>query len=873
MRMLRLILARLRGLFRRDRLREESDEELRFHLEMEAEYHRGRGLSRADAHRAALLAFGGVQRFREETHDARVAVTLENIGKDFRLAVRRLRRTPGFTIAVTLTLAMAIGATASVFGVVDGVLLKTFPFRDADRVMYVVENNPVQRLTNFAISPLDYLDYRAQTRAFEALAAAEYGQGTVTGPQEPERIVTRAVTPNYFPVLGITPALGRTFAADSAGPAEVMIAYEYWQRRFGGATSVLGQKLVLDDQPYTIVGVLPFVGLDEAGLWTRLSLQPNKLVHRDWHYLGVTGRLRAGVTPEEAQRELQTIAARLAQTYPQTNENWSAEAVPLLDELVGPIRPALVTLLSAAGCVLLIGVANLANLFLVRCLGRERELAVRVALGATRGRLVRELLIEAATLGMTAGAIGVGMAILGVRVLRMLAPSTLPRLDQVHVDGRVVAFCALTSIATVIVLGMLPAWQATRGAPADTMKGAGRGTDSARHHRLQNAFVVLQVAVALVLLTGTGLMVESFEQFRRTDMGFRPGGVLTARLALSGERYATGAREAALGARVIEQLAAQPGIESVAAGSALPGSAETRFAVRVVGDVISDPTHAPTVRPVFVSPGYLHTMGITLRRGRGLLPADGRAAVKVAVIDERLIPKSFGDRNPIGERLAVLGFDMDTVEIVGIAAAVKQGGIVAEDVPWVYMSLDQARPSNGSLSVAIRASGKPEAQIMALKRALAGIDPTVPIFDVKSMDARVAQSVDLTRFSTFLASLFTALALTLGVVGIYSLLAYVVSQRRREIAIRLALGATSAHIMRDVVRSAFTLTCVGIALGSGASWWLTRSLSGLFEGVSPHDPRVFAGAAILFAVAALMAAPIPAFRATRVNPVTALTAS
>jgi putative ABC transport system permease protein len=792
--------------------------------------------------------------------------------RELQYALRRLRGSPGFTIAATLTLAIAIGATASVFGVVDGVLLKAFPYRDPDRVLTIWEGNAELHVPKFTVSPGDFLDFSAQNRAYTALAASVNSDAIVTGSHESEHLSGLAVTPSYFPVLGITPVLGRSLSPDSGGLPEVVIGYGYWQRQFGGAPSVIGQPLTLDDHPYTIVGVMP-VGLPgTAELWTRLSIQGAELVNRETHYLHVYGRLKPGVTPEGGQLELETIARRLAQTFPKTNENWSVVTTPLLDQLVGEVRPALVMLLSAASCVLLIGAANLANLFLVRYLARQRELAVRTALGATRGRLVRELLIEAATLGVVAGTLGVGVAAAGVRILRALAPPALPRLSEIGIDGRLIAFCAFTSIATVLVFGVLPAWQASRNNLADVMKEGGRGTGSAQHHRLQDGLVVLQVTIALVLLTGAGLLVESFDHFRRMDPGFRPDGVLTAQVDLPPERYPTPARQAAFITSAVEQLAALPGVMAASASSDLPGlgggSSKARLAI--VGDPAPDPSHTPVAVPLIASPGYFSTMGIALLRGRGLLPTDDSRSVKVAVVDELLARRYFGARDPLGQHLAFVD-ESDTVVIVGIVAPVKQNGLDADDWPEIYLSLAQVPV--GFADVEVRTSGDPEAQTAAVKHAIARLDRTVPVSDVQTMGERMTQSVGTTRFSSFLASLFAVVALLLGAVGIYSVLAYIVSQRQREIAVRIALGASQTQVMGDVVRRAFALTSVGIALGTGVAWVLTHALAGLFVGVSPHDPGIFVGAAAVFAVVALAAAAVPAFRTARVNPVVALTST
>jgi putative ABC transport system permease protein len=770
-------------------------------------------------------------------------------------------------------MAIAIGATASVFGLVDGVLLKAFPYREASRVLTIWERNPAMHVPKGVVSAPDYLDIRAQSHAFSDLAASggEYDE-TVTGQQAPERVRGLEVTPSYFSVLGLTPVLGRGLSADSAGPDEVVIGYGYWQRRFGGAPSVLGKALTIDDQAYTIVGVAPPGLPGGVELWPRWRFPSDLLAHRDWHLVQVYGRLAPGVTPETAQRDLNVIAGRLATAYPQTNTGWSISAVPLPDQLVGDVRPALTMLLAAAGCVLLIGAANLANLFLVRNLSRERELAVRTALGATRGRLVRELIAEALALGVVAAALGVGVAVAGVRILRGLAPATLPRIGDITVDGRVVAFCVLTTIATVVIFGVLPAWQASRGNPADAVKEGARGTGSARHHRVQDALVVLQVAMALVLLTGAGLLVETFTRFQGSDFGFRTDGVLTAEVALSDQRYPTAKRQAAFGTRLAEQLAAQPGIAAASASSALPSNSNMRWLFQIVGDPTPNPSSKPNARINFVSPDYFRTTDITLRRGRGILPSDDDRSVRVAVIDERMARRFFGGRDPIGTHITFAGMpDSDTLTIVGIAGAIRQGGLEADDVPLLYASYAQVPLALGTVWVSVRTNGEPEARAAVIRRAVAAIDPLAPVSDMKPMAARVAESVGTTRFSTFLASLFAIVALVLGMVGIYSVLAYIVSQRRREIGVRLALGATHAHVIGDVLRRALALAGAGIVFGSVAAWWLTRGLAKLFVGVNPHDPTIFAGAALLFTLVALAAAAIPAFRSTRVSPTVALT--
>ena len=850
------------------------DEELRFHLDARADDLIGQGLSRERAAAQALGEFGDMPTVRDRLRaiDRRVirkrAVRLHwnGLGHDLWYAVRRLWGSPGFTVAATVTLTIAIGATASVFGIVDGVLLKPLPFRDLDRVLVIWEANPSLHLLQFPVSPADYLDWRAQNRSFVALAAMGYGgRFTVSGAGEPENLGGAEVTPNYFSVLGVTPVVGRFLSADSGGPTEIVISYRYWQRRFGGTRSALGQTLTLDDRPGTIVGVMPAGLPGDIDMWRRLNLS-GAADTRSGRFLQIYGRLKVSVTPDDARRDLEFITTRLAQEYPDADEGWRALPVSLSDSLVGDVRLALIMVLSAAGCVLLIGAANLANLFLVRCLARERELTIRSALGATRGRLVRELVAEAIALGVVGSATGVGFAVGGVHILRALAPSTFPRLDQTGIDWRVVTFCGVTLIATVLIFGLLPAWHASRNAPAGSLKEGLRGTGSAQHHRVQDTLVVIQVGVALVLLTGAGLLMESFERLVHTDSGFRPSGIITAQIALPVTRYSTPEERDLFTRALLNRLGSQPDVHSASVSSAVPTLTSAVLSFTIIGDPNPDPAHTPTVDLVCASPGYLQTLGIKLLRGRWVLATDVRTAQKVAVIDDVLARQFFAGRDPIGQ-----GLDFgDTIRVVGVVSTVKQRGLAASHPPQLYAPQSQC-PGGAYAYVAVRTTGTPETYVRGLRRVIADVDPTIPVFDIETMSDRMAQSLGTTRFATFLASLFAVVALVLGVVGIYSILSYVVAQRQREIGVRLALGASRSQVMGGVLRHAAWLTSVGIVSGSLVAWILTRALASLFLGISPHDPMIFGAAAATFGIVALLAASVPAFRTTQVDPVIALT--
>lgn len=871
---------------------EDIDDEVGFHLAMRIAALRKQGLSASEAEREALRRFGDLDEFREAAmREAdrwgwfkRLRHEAGAVGHDVRLALRRLRGSPMFTIAATLTLAIAIGATASVFGVVDAVLLKAFPYRATDRILTIWESNRDQHQSQVTVATGNYLDWAAQNRSFTGLAATccDGLWFTVTRPQEAEHVNALAVTANYFSVLGITPILGRPLAPDTSGPSEVVLSYGYWQRRYGGQPSALGQHLTLDNandarptprHTYTIVGVMPPGLPGNTEMWTLIFFEPRELTMHDIRYLDVYGRLRPGITAAGAQRELETIAQRLAVAYPKTNEHWSVSTTSLLDQLVGPVRPALLLLLAAAGCVLLVGTANLANLFLVRCLAREREMAVRTAIGATRGQLVRQLVLEASVLAVGAGALGVGFAAVGVRMLRSLAPHTLPRQQDVGMDGVVVACCAVTSLASVFVFGLLPAWRVSRGNLSDALKEGGRGTGSAQYHRLQDAFVVGQVAIALMLLTGAGLLAESFVHFVRLDPGFRPGGVLTARLDLTTERYPTRERTDVFRRNLLDRLEKQPGFEAASISDWIPGNASSFGAepFSIVGDPVPDQAHAPAATGQTVSLDYFRTLGIKLIRGRLFEPSDDRQSVAVALVDQLLAKRFFDGRDPIGRRIITIA--RDTLEIVGIVASIHERGLAADRLPTFYRSYEQSRFAWIAAFLEVRVPGKPLANATALKAVVASVDPLVSVSDIQSMHDRMMQSVGTTTFASVLASLFAVVALVLGMVGIYSVLAYIVSQRQRETAVRIALGARAHDVMRDVLVRALSLSCIGIAMGTLAAWLLTRALAGLFLGVDPHDPTVFLGAVGLFVVVAALATSIPAFRTTRVNPVVALTST
>ena len=710
----------VRRLFRlpwsRKGVRQDLDDEVRFHLEMRAANLSAQGMSLEHARAEALRRFGDVSELRaqdEQTAKRRarwrpLREWVRDAGADVWIAGRRLGNTPSFTIATVLTVGVAIGAAASVYGLVDGVLLDPFPFRDPGRVVSVVATNVSQHILRSPASPLTYVDSRDQSTAFEELAAADFKDMAVTGGQESERLHGLAVTPNYFPALGVAAAAGRFLASDSAGPAEVVISDEYWQRQFGGSPAALGQKLTLDGLPFTIVGVMPPNLPDRADyqidLWTRLSFTAADVKNPNANRLRVYGRLKPGVTIAGAEHQLQTVAARIVQAYPWA-AGWSLHVTSIAEDVVGSDRTWLLALLGAACCVLLVGAANLGTLFLVRCLGREQETALRLALGATRPRLAQELLIEAALVGLMGTVLGASLSIIGVRTLRVLAPTSLPRLGAVAVNARLFVFCAVAAVAIVLVFGALPAWQTARDAVATTLKAGARSTASPLRRALQSSLVVIQLAVALVLLTGASAFLKGFEHLRHLDPGFDPEHVLTAFVALPDTRYPTTERQQQFLTQLATGLNTIPGAQATAVSIGMPaGSMRVQLTFSVVGAPAPDSAHTPSADLVCASPGYFRTMSIPLARGRDFAASDGAHASEVMIVDALLARRFLAGHDALTSRLS---FGSDTVQIVGLAGSVRQHGLAEDDVPVMYTPMAQC-PYSSLAFASVRSAGTPQ---------------------------------------------------------------------------------------------------------------------------------------------------------------------
>ncbi|PYS82145.1 MAG: ABC transporter permease [Acidobacteria bacterium] len=809
---------------------------------------------------------------------------METLWQDIRFGFRMLLKKPGFTAVAILALALGVGANTAIFSVVNGVLLRPLPFKEPDRLVRLGEWS--RQVPGMSISYPNFLDWREQNHVFEGLAATQFDNYNLTGSDEPERLQGRNVSWNFFDVLGVRPALGRTFRAeeDHAGaPRVCVISHALWQRRFGSDQKITGKTVTLNGASYTVVGVLPagyrygtptdvFVplGLKEADEVVRM---------RDNHPgIYAVARLKDGVTFEQAEAEMKSIAERLAVAYPKENAGNSVTLTPLREYFVGDIRMSLFVLLGAVGFVLLIACANVANLLLARAASRSREIAVRTALGASRFRIVRQLLTESVILGIVSGAVGLLLALWGVDVLRRASLDIIPTTADISLDRTVLFFTLGVSLLTGVAFGLAPALQASKPELNEALKEGGRsGAEGSARNRVRSLLVVAEVALSLMLLVGAGLLVRSFMRLRQTDTGFRPDNLLTMELSYSVGKD-EGQKAVNFFRAVEERVRALPGVEAVAVSNGVPmiGASETSFQIE------GRPPAAPGKRPMSVvyypTHDFLNAMGIRLVRGRFFDEHDTQNAPLVAVIDEEFAREYFPGEDPVGKYFAGnKEMDIPHAEIVGVVAHVKNYGL---DTPGpvqaeFYSSRDQVPDRFQPLladrvSLVVRTSSDPAAMATAVRRAVQEVDPNQPVYNVNTMEQVLSDSVASQRLSMLLLSIFAAVAMTLAAVGIYGVMSYAVAQRTHEFGIRMALGAQGGDVLRMVVRQGMLLTLVGVGAGLLGALALTRVISSLLYGVSATDPLTFAGVPLVLVAVALAACLVPARRATKVDPMVAL---
>jgi len=798
---------------------------------------------------------------------------MDTFWQDLRYGSRVLLKNPGFTAVAILALALGIGANSAIFSVVNAVLLRPLPYHDPDRIMTALHSGW------FPVAPANFLDWRAQNHVFERIAAAQAWGASLTGRDKPEQLKALQVTPDLFPVLGVDPVLGRTFLPEEDRPGAgrvVVLSHQLWQRRFGGDPKIVGQTLVLNGVGHTVVGVMP-PGFQFAPFWVTnaelwvpldLTLRVNDRAGRS---LRVFARLKPGVTREQAQAEMDTISRRLEQQYPGTNKSLDVTVDPLHEKVVGKVRQALLVLLGAVSFVLLIACANVANLLLARSAARQKEIAIRTALGAGRLRLVRQLLTESMLLASLGGALGLLLARWGVKFLVALSPANLPRVETINLDSRVFGFTLAISLLTGLVFGLAPALQASKLDLNESLKEGGRSaTEGIRRNRVRSLLMISEVALALVLLIGAGLMIRSFRRLQAVEAGFDPRRVLTLVVPLRSSQYSTGPQRSAFFQRLIERVGALPGVESASAINHLPLAGDIwTLGFTVEGRPAPPPGEGPSAAYRIIRPNYFHTMGISLLKGRDFTEHDAAGTPGVAIINEAFARNIWPHEDPIGKRIRVNDDGPDPREIVGIVKDVKQREWTAEPMREMYLPYLQ-NPAPSYLTLVARTTADPLSLAAAVRNEVWTIDKDVPVSQVASMEQVIAGATGGPRFNLLLLNLFASVALILAAVGIYGVMAYSVSQRTHEIGIRLALGAQTTDVIKLVVGQGMALTLIGVAIGLAAAFAVTRLMSSLLFGVSATDPLTFAVIALLLLLVALVACYLPARRATKVDPMVAL---
>jgi putative ABC transport system permease protein len=803
---------------------------------------------------------------------------MDTLRQDLRYAFRRLLKSPGFAIVALLTLSLGIGANSAIFSVINGVLLQPLPYAEPERLVRIYHFSEGQRSS---MSGPNFIDLRKSSQTLADAAAIAGSRAILTGQGDPVRLDSAEVSASLFDLLGVQPLLGRTFRADENEPGKSKVAvlsWGLWQQRFAGDLRVLGQRIVLDGVPYEVVGVMPqgFSYPEGRTLWTPLEYTKGFLVEqRSAWYLSVVGRTKPGVALERVAAEVQTIGSQLAKQYPDHNEGVGLAAVPLRESMVGKIRPALYVLLGAVGFVLLIACANVANLLLARAAAREGEMAVRAALGAERMRLVRQLLTESIVLSTIGSGLGLLLAIWGVAFLISLRPEGIPRLDDVRVNGTVVVFSLALSMLTGVIFGIFPALQATRSSVANSLKEGGRGALTTRAgSRMRSALVVAEMALAVTLLAGAGLLIRSFIKLASVDPGFHVAQVLTFELSLPDSRFEKEAQQVAFMDQLMPRLHAIPGVTSAGAVLALPLT-DRSFVIsfQIGGRPPMPPAQQPSIQTRVATTEYFQTMGIPLKRGR-LFSADDRAGTPpVVLLTESAVREYFPNEEPLGKKITLgwghgPGTPRAGGEVVGIVGDIKEEGLQEPNPPQIYLPYQQWPVQ--SMAVVLRTAVPPASISQAARRAVHDVDPNLPVSQVRTLEQIVSRSISQPRFYMTLLAAFAALALVLAAIGIFGVLSYAVAQRTREIGIRMALGAQESTVVRLVVREAMLLAAAGVTLGLIAAFFVSHSLEAFLFQTRPTDPLTFAGVATLLAVVALTASYIPARRATQVDPLTAL---
>ncbi|HEX5235096.1 MAG TPA: ABC transporter permease [Silvibacterium sp.] len=863
----------------------EAERELRSDLELEEEEQRENGLSPEDAHYAARRAFGNTVLIREQIHEVWGWAQFECLFRDLRYALRRLLRSPGFSIATIVILAIGIGATTAIFSLVSAVLLRPLPFPEPDRLVWASQqDHSLPGIAPESLSYPDYFDWRAQNHTLEGIASYTGGAVTMKLKGESQRLDVEAISANFFDVLGIAPLLGRDFRWDDEKPGNhvVMLSYSFWQSQFGSAKDIIGRPIRMNDHDYIVAGVMPkefqFPVRNPAPvLWMSLAddaegkSPPSQ--QRGFDVLRVVGRLRPGVTIAQAKADLSVIAANLARQYPDSNKHYTSALVePELTHMIGDTRPVLRVLFGAVSLVLLLVCANVAGLLLARGSRRSAEMAVRAAIGASRAAIIRQLLLESLVLSVCGGLAGIALAYGLIRGMLKLMPLEIPRMQGASLDGGVLVFVLVTSLVTGLIFGAFPAWRLSRAAPARALGEGSRTVSSSKGQlRLHNILVVAQTAVCMVLLVGSGLLIRSFLRILDVDPGFDAKHVLTSRLVVSFNQMKHD-QHYLFYQQLLARISGLPGVKSASAGWPLPmsdGFATISF--NIVGRSIAVGDEPNELMGV-VMPGYFKTMRIPLIAGRAFGEEDGLKGPPAIIINQAFAKKYFPGENPIGRHIQTrLGdgvFEESVREVVGVVGNIKSMGLTANADPQYYLPYAQAVVTNPY--VVIRTNGDPAAMQGAIRSSIHALDPNVPIYQVETMENYLSKSAAQPRFQAFLLTCFAGIALVLAAIGLYGLLSYVVAQRTFEIGLRMALGAKRSDVLGMIVRRGFVLTLAGLGAGMAISAVLTQFISGMLFHVRPIDPLTFAGTAALLLLVSAAASIVPGCRAAYLDPMKTL---
>jgi putative ABC transport system permease protein len=876
---------RFRSLFHRGEVEQELNDELQYHIEQKTEQYIAQGMSAVDARRAALRDMDGLEQHKEECRDMRGVGFIEDFLKDVRFGVRQLRRNPGFTIVAVITLALGIGASTAVFSVIDAVVLRSVPYLHPSRLVSIQMSNPKHPGVTSGFSYPNFFDFRRENRVFAHMVTYHDNQFTLTGSGRPLHLDGEVVSWDLFRLLGVGQALGRGFlpAEESAGTHVVVLSHDLWLSRFAGNQNIVGQTAMLDEHRYTIVGVAPrgftFPPADSSiQLWTTIATDAEAAPgyqplteQRGADMLPVIARLKPGVTISQARAELDLIAQALAKEYPDTNSSSTATLVqPELDRLVGSTRRPLMILMGAVGLLLLIACANIASLLLARTATREREIAVRTALGAGRGRVVRQLFTECLSLSSGGSAAGILIAAIALRGLIPLEANGIPRLTQAGIDWLVLAFAVGVAVATAVIFGIVPARQAGQLELTASLKEGSRASASS-NERLRGALVVAQITLSLTLVAGAGLLMASFFNLQNSNLGMRTDHLLTFRFSLPEAQY-NQARQVNFYDRFLDRLRSLPGVKEAAGVWPLPLSGDT---ATIAFDIQERPVRAspwPVANMAFVTPSYFAAAGVPLLEGRFFTDRDNAKSPPVVIVDKAFARKFFPGEDPLGKRIepgASTGAGGDSMhEIVGVVGNTKLSVLSVGPKPIYYLPYRQLpwMPP----PVIVRTAVPPRSIESTVRREMAALDPEVPLYEVRTMDDLLSLEIVSPRFHALLLGSFAGIAVLLTMVGLYGVISYSVARRTREIGVRLALGASHSAIVSTIVKRALTLVAIGVLLGAGAAIVMSQVLRSMLYGIAPLNPAVFFLAAFLVCVIGLFAALIPARRATKVDPIAAL---